>query len=301
MNKTTSFLRSFLKWVCILAAAGNLIFLFLFDYQLPGFLQRSAPASEETETFSSEANTAASIELEVPTQKLIYDGSETLDLMDDVSVIDHSGVARQDIDVFVSVKSGSSRKEKIIEYSATDEEGHRVTAERTLSIAGNYSGPLLEVLGDLPDIAEEELSSLAAVLIEDGIVKAEDGFGNDITSSVTASVKSEANGDGECIVTLSITNFLNDTSALDVAVSTQTSGPVLRLTTNKVTLSVGDSFSFYDYIASAQDEEGNSLFQQISMKGSVDTSTPGEYVLEFYCADYSGNVSPTKTLTVTVK
>lgn len=304
MNKSTNFLRLFLKWVCILLATGNLIFLFLFDYQIPGFHHFSPSAnSTVTESDASETESAnnATIKLEVPFQKMEYDGTEELNLMDGVSVIDMSGIARKDIQVFVYIKTGSSRKEKIIEYSATDDEGHRVTAERKLSLKGSYSGPTIDVLGDMPSIMEGDLDSLVPLLTADNLIKADDGFDNDVTSAVTASVKSEANDSGDCIVTLSITNFLNDTYSTDVMVSTQIDGPMLKLTTDKVTLNAGDSFSFYEYIAAAQDEEGNSLFESISIKGSVDTSTPGEYVLEFYCTDSNGATSPTKKLTVIVK
>ena len=122
-----------------------------------------------------------------------------------------------------------------------------------------------------------------------------------MAGSITPSVKTDADESGACVVTLSVTNLLNDTYAADITVATQTSGPVLRLTTDKVTLKVGDSFSFFDYIAAAEDENGNSLFRSISMNGSVDTSTPGTYTLEFYCTDDNGVPSPTKTLTVVVE
>lgn len=304
MNKIFNFLRFLFKWICILLAIGNLLFLFLFDYQIPDFLRpyfSSDPILEETEAIEAETAVDPTITIEVPSHKLEYDGSDDLDLMDGVSVIDISGIARKEIQVFVSMKAGNTRKEKIIEYSATDENGNRVTAERKLSLIGSYSGPFIEILGEMPSVMDDELPSLASLLADEGLIRAEDGFGRDVTTSVTSSIKSEDTESGECIVTLSITNMLNDTYSTEVTVSTQFDGPMLKLTTDKITLNTGDSFSFYEYIAAAQDEDGNSLFESISMKGSVDTYTPGEYVLEFYCTDASGTPSPSKKLTVIVK
>lgn len=305
MNKTTNILFSFLKWLITILAVGNLIFLFVFDYQIPGFLRlpflSAGSAVEETEGSETETTDSALIRINVPSQALSYDGSGKLDLMDGISVTDANGTEQSDIKIFSSIKAGSSRREKIIEYSATDANGTRVTAERTLTLAGSYAGPSIEILGDMPSVMEDELPSLASRLASDGLMKADDGFGKDVTSSVISSVKSEADDSGSCTVTLSIVNLVNDTYSLDVNISTHISGPVLRLTKDKVTLNVGETFNFFDYIAAAQDEEGNSLFESISMRGSVDTSTPGEYTLEFYCTDSSGTTSPVKKLTVTVK
>ena len=203
--------------------------------------------------------------------------------------------------VFATLKAGSSRTEKIVEYSITDENGARITAERRLRLSSNYVGPNIEILGTIPDITEEELGSIVPLLTSENLIAASDGFGNDVTSSITSAIKSQANASDDSVVTLSIINMLNDSFSTDVIVHIQPEGPVLKLTADKVTINAGDGFSFYEYIAKAEDTEGNSLFNNISMNGSIDPYTPGEYVLEFYCTDSNGASSPVKRLTVTVK
>lgn len=299
MRTFTKVLVSFLKCLIVLAAAGNLVFLFLFDYHLP-FLPANT-LETESEHNEPETQIAALLQLSVPSKPMNYDGTAKLDLMDGVSVRDLSGIEQSDVKVFATLKSGSSRTEKIIEYSITDENGTLITTERRLRLSSNYTGPNIEILGTIPDIAEEELGSLVSLLTSENLILASDGFGNDVTSSITSAVKSQANASDDSVVTLSIVNMLNDSFSTDVIVHTQPDGPVLKLTTDKVTISVGDSFSFYEYISTAEDEEGNSLFNSISINGSVDPYTPGEYVLEFYCTDSSGTSSPVKRLTVTVK
>ncbi len=299
MKTFTKFLTFLLKGLIVLAAVGNLALLFLFDYQIP-FLHSG---TVETESEHDETDTAglALLQLFVPSKPIEYDGTGKLDLMDGVVVRDLFGIEQSGVKVFSTLKSGSSRTEKIVEYSVTDENGTRITAERTLRLSSNYIGPNIEILGTIPDIEEEELDNIVALLTSENLIFANDGFGSDVTSSITSTVKSQANVSDDSVVTLSIVNMLNDSFSTDVIVHTQPDGPVLKLTTDKVTISVGDSFSFYEYIAKAEDEEGNSLFNSISMNGSVDPYTPGEYVLEFYCTDSNGTSSPVKRLTVTVK
>lgn len=303
MNKKNSFLFSVFKWLITLLAVGNLIFLFVFDYRLPGFFSFSSSKAEEAEHPQPE-RAAASVDskllqIKVPSQPLTYDGSTILNLRDGVSITDASGIEQTDVTLFSTVKPGPSRRQKMIEYSVTDASGNLITAERPLNLGSNYAGPSIELLGDVPDLAEEDLSDLAAILISENLVQADDGFGADITSSITASID-EADASGSLNATLSVVNLVNDTCSLNIELASQTSGPSLRLTTDRTTVSVDEEFSFFDYIASAEDEYGNSLFESIHVEGAVDTSTPGDYVLEFYCTDDAGNTSPVKTLTVTV-
>lgn len=309
MNKTRKFFASLLKGVIALLALGNLVLLFVFDYRIPGFSlpdrftsSTPAPSSEQPSTsVETESSGSSALKIVVPSEALSYDGTDELDLAKGVSVQDASGAERKDIKLFSTIKAGNARNEKVIEYSATDENGNRITAERKLTLGSNYAGPSIHVEEDLPNLSEEELPNLVSKLIEDNLISADDGFGQDITSAVTSTVKSEEDESGDCAVTLQVVNMLNDSYSADVTIHTRTSGPVLKLTTDAVTLNVGDTFSFYEYIAAAQDENGNDLYGNIRMDGSVDTSTPGDYVLEFYCVDDQGNVSPKKKLTVTVQ
>ena len=315
MNKIKKHFPVFFKWLIVALAAGNLIFLFVFNYQLPGFIRlpfagsdadgsdtSSQTSSESTDVDTSTDTNTATLQIVVPEGTLTYDGTGTLNLMDGISVTDASGNEQTDIQVFSTIKAGDSWREKIIEYSVTDTSGNRSTAQRPLQLGENYTGPTIEIRGDIPDLRAEDLPVLVSLLIDKNLLYANDGFGQDISGAVTSSVESSADASGNTTVTLSLTNMVNDSYSIDVTVHTgATSGPVMKLTTNNVVLNVGAAFSFYDYIQTAQDEDGNDLYSRITVNGAVDTSTPGTYTLEIFCTDTEGNKSNTETLTVTVR
>lgn len=309
MQKNPKNTALIIKALIVALALGNLIFLFVFNYQLPGFLrfsskkETSSQESEDLQTATDENDTTSSAEsswtIQVPSEALNYDGTTELNLDDGVTVLDASGT-EQNVDVFTTIMAGESAGKKIVEYSVTDADGNRITARRDL-ILSNYSGPSITLLGEIPEMESEEVPNLITHLTSSQLLFANDGFGNDITSSTTAAITNEDDENGEYTVTLSITNMFNDTFSTEVVVNIPTSGPVIKLNTSEVTLKVGENFSFYKYIEYARDEEGNSLSGNISMQGSVDTSTPGTYELEFYCSDSKGNISPRKKLTVIVE
>lgn len=320
MNTLKKILLTYGKWIIAFLAVANLVLLFIFDYHIPFLGSRGTKVETITSTTENDAEDSdingdnsniggsdssgsgeSTLQLHIPSDALTYDGTSNLDLLNGVVVSDASGTERSDIQVFTTIKSGSSRKEKIIEYSVTDENGQRVAAERQLNLGDNYTGPKIEVLGDMPVTSDEEMVNLMTVLISNHLIQADDGFGLDITDSVSASVKSEADTSGNAIVTLSVTNIVNDSYAVDVNVPTVLSGPTIKLTTDRVTLQAGDSFSFYNYIEYARDDDGTDLSRYISVEGTVDTYTPGEYTLEFFCNDTDGNISDKKTLTVIVQ
>ena len=315
-----------LKWTITLVAVGNLIFLFVFDYKLPiksetisadlletdvSERQTRESASPESETFQStetetesppsETTTEPSLEFQITEKTLTYDGSSELNLLDGVSLVDTAGNTHTDVEIFSSIKPGTNSKEKIIEYSASNFNGTRITAKRTLQLGYDYPGPMIELHGEIAAIPAEELSSILQILHGSQLITANDGFGKDISTSITASAPSFPDDSNVAIVTLSVTNLVNDSCAVDVIVPLLADGPTIQLTTSQVYLKIGESFSFYDYIASAVDANGNDLHRNIILDGSVNTSTAGTYVLKFSCFDSSGELSPIKTLTVIVE
>lgn len=298
-----------LKWGVVVLSVANLIFLFVFHYRIPGFLRfwESDPIDATATVIDADAageDTApdTALQIQVPEEPLYYDSSQALDLTDGVTLVDETGAKRTDIRLFSVIKAGSSQKEKIIEYSATDESGTRITAQRALVLDDSYTGPFIEITGEMPALSADDLPVLVSLLNTKGQIHAEDGFGNDVTGAVTATVKTPADESGNTVVTLAITNMVDDFYSVDVTVFTgSVSGPRMKLTMNSVTLQEGESFNFYNYIDSATDDEGNDLHHRITVEGSVDTDTPGTYSVEFYCMDEDGNRSNVETLTVTVQ
>lgn len=306
------FFKTFFQIILFFLASGNLIALFVFNYNLPGLQKITGPSyaagtnttiasPESLETTNKNENfTDTSLTINVPDGILSYNGIGTLDLAEGVTVTDTSGNL-VDCDIFTSIKAGASSKNKIIEYSVEDADGNRITAERTLKLGDNYHGPSIEVNGDIPTLTKEELNHITTLLIDSNLLKGDDGFGQDITSSITASVKSTDNLNGSSIVTLNVVNMLNDTVSKDISVSVEIDGPILKLSTNRVTINRGSRFDALRYVEFARDKNGQSLSSRIRVSGSVDTNTPGEYSVEIYATDYDGVKTPVQTLKVTVE
>lgn len=337
MSKLKHFFRSVFKWVIALLAVGNLVYLFVFDYQLPGFIQSRLPetvvttvtpktisdtiaesadsasssadssaSGSDTSEDASAGSTGSSLTIEFPEEELYYDGSGSLDLIAGVTVLTADGKEYSNMGLFTTIKSSKMPNEKIIEYAITDSNGKQVTAERTLKLSSDYSGPSIDLSDEPTGVSQSDLARIEDLLVEEGILHADDGFGRDISSSVTSEASPIADTD-QYEIALSVTNMLNDSYVkkfyvtVSDAGTTPTSGPVLTLTKTDVFLEVGDSFTFQDYIESAKDDDGTELFQSISVNGSVDTNTPGTYELDMYCSNYSGETSPIVTLTVHVE
>lgn len=297
--------KNFLKVLLLILAVGNLGALFIFDYSIPGVNSSSSNAGlsdnqTTTNSLSKDDSSADSLTINLPEGKMTYDGSGSFDLSDGVIVTDASGNV-VDNKIFTSIKTGDSIRNKIVEYSVEDSDGNIFTATRDLELSSSYHGPSIEVFGDIPLLTYDELNNISRLLIDSGLIKGDDGFGKDITSTVTSSVKSEDPASGSAIVTLSAVNMFNDTFSLDVTVQYAPDGPILKLTTNRVTINKGESFDALRYVEYARDENGQSLSSRIRVSGSVDINTPGEYSIEIYATNYEGLKTPVQTLKVTVK
>ncbi len=343
MTRRQIFLRFILKWVLVILAVGNLIALFVFDYQIPGLSRLfSSGSSEETAAAVSSSGTGR-LTIEVPDGDLTYSGSGELDLTEGVKVLDENG-EESDAKLTYVVYDGSSANEKRIEYSASDASGTIVTASRRLKITGQYSGPTIEIESSLPTFESSDLEMIAEVMIDRNLITAYDGLGNNITDSITAMAQPGA-GSNSYIVTFTATNELGDsgTAIATIMVSDDDSedadgssdedgdsdsdsssdedggsdsddsgssssddeededGPVIRLSTDEVTISAGSSFNALEYVTTAQDADGSDLFGNISIDGSVDTDTPGTYTLRFFVTNSAGEFSRVKTMTVYVE
>jgi hypothetical protein len=79
-----------------------------------------------------------------------------------------------------------------------------------------------------------------------------------------------------------------------------TGKPIIRLTTDRVTLNVGDSFNYANYIKDAVDDKDN-VFRRIQIRGNYSTKNPGTYTLTFSATDSDGNRSNEEKLTLVVQ
>lgn len=79
--------------------------------------------------------------------------------------------------------------------------------------------------------------------------------------------------------------------------------PVIKLTDSAVTVSLGERFSVLRYVKEITDDkdERSRLYNNIEVKGSVDTNKSGTYELQYFVTDSDGNRSADANLKVTVE
>lgn len=117
---------------------------------------------------------------------------------------------------------------------------------------------------------------------------------------------------------VSVTEAAENESETETETETETEGniehPVIRLTTNEVELSIGQSFDCMTYIAGCRDDVDtiDDLYRRIIVNGTdkngnevgtgtISTYSVNEYYLNYYVVDSDGNRSNVEKLTVTVK
>lgn len=79
--------------------------------------------------------------------------------------------------------------------------------------------------------------------------------------------------------------------------------PVMALTTDQMTIKVGDDFDPLSVVQGAVDDKDdiNTLYQNIHADGIYDTKTEGSYEIRYYVTDSNGNASEPHIFTLTVE
>lgn len=159
----------------------------------------------------------------------------------------------------------------------------------------DYTSPRFSIEEPLIYYKSESIALLDRISVEDCI----DG---DITDSVRVSSLS-ATSDAETYqVTVQVTNSMGDTARLELPVI-QLEGfsirPEVKLTSYLVYLSTGASFDAESYLVYVGTPDGRGDKDDVQITGSVDTSTPGTYMVR-YTYPY-GTTSGTSILTVVVE
>ena len=303
--------------VVSVVAIANLAALFLFQYQFPeswnlpfGLSTAKPEQTSETDALltdglnqdgTEEEPIDEGIRLEIPTAPVSYNGTGLLDLMYNVYVVNADGTTAQGVEVETSISEGSSRREKIITYTAVTPGGNTLTAERVLNLGNRYTGPSINILAALPFCPVGEAAEYSTRLKDEGVISADDGFGEDLTDSVVSSLKRYNAAEEEATILLSVTNRFGDNYETEVIVPMNATGIVLTLSAKYATIKVGETFSALDYIDQCYDAEGNSLTSRVVREGDVDSNTPGEYPVTVYCTDAQGTKSMVRNMTVSVE
>ena len=201
---------------------------------------------------------------------LVYDGTGELDLLDGVSAQGEDGT---DLTNRLNAKIVLAGNDKEIRYSVSGENGQIVYKERDL-VLKNYQGPAI-IANDHLSFDAKDLSNLVTVLNERGELKGLDGFGKDITNQIT--YQREKVSDGIYRLTFTLNNIYLDSTSLTVKanISGAISDPILELYRSSIELDVGSVFYPEDYIKIANDENGNSIKDQVKISSLPNTMHPG--------------------------
>ena len=207
---------------------------------------------------------------------LVYDGTGELDLLDGVNAIDEDGT---DLTSNINAKIVLDGNDQEIRYSVSGENGQIVYKERDL-VLKNYQGPAI-IANDHLSFDAKDLSNLVTVLNKRGELKGLDGFGKDITDQIT--YQREKVSDGIYQLTFTLNNIYLDSTSLIVKanISGTISDPVLELYRSSIEIDVGSSFYPEDYIEVANDENGNSVKDQVKISSSLNTMQPGVYNVSY--------------------
>lgn len=159
----------------------------------------------------------------------------------------------------------------------------------------DYRAPRFSVNEPLIYYKSESIALLDRISVTDVI----DG---DITDSVRVSSMSATSDAETYTVTLQVTNSMGDTARLTLPVI-QLDGvsirPEVKLTTYLIYLSQGSSFEARSYLSNVETPDGRGDNASVQISGSVDTNTPGTYMVR-YTYPYNGT-SGSSILTVVVE
>lgn len=283
--------------ICILALI-NLAALFIFHYSDSSLLTGKNDTDEFSSVDKSTAAEDAGYAFSFEPDSLTYDGNSELDLLEGVTLTGPDGTSA-DTEIYARISTGDSISEKIIEYSADTDAG-QITASRELKLK-NYRGPSITLPDPLPKVEETMLDSVLTVIPDNGTFLADDGYGNDITSSVTFSYTRDESFPAKVHYIFTVTNMFNDSAVTEADFTIADPRPVVTLTANAVTIKKNSGFSPEAYIASAVDTDGSSLLQSVTIEGQVDMRQPGTYTLIYTVTGADGRSSLPAELVVTVE
>lgn len=227
---------------------------------------------------------------------LVYDGTGELDLLDGVSAQGEDGT---DLTNRLNAKIVLAGNDKEIRYSVSNDNGQIVYKARNL-VLKNYQEPEI-IANDHLNFDVKDLSNLVTVLNGWGELKGLDGFGKDITNQIT--YQREKVSDGIYRLTFTLNNIYLDSTSLTVKanISGTISDPVLELYRSSIELDVGSVFYPEDYIKIANDENGNSIKDQVKISSLPNTMQPGVYNVSYQLTSSDNSVIVTKNLEVKIR
>ncbi|MBQ6392930.1 MAG: hypothetical protein IJH60_05425 [Eubacterium sp.] len=289
-----------LRYLFTALAAVNLVLLFVFNYNVPGFsyvitkLENFRDHVEGVDGTSAEADNTVVFEYDKETYT--YAGKGEFDPTVDVTVKSLAG-NELSMDYLSFSVTGEGSKE--IEYSYKSEDGQYYgTTRRELKLE-NYNAPVIVLSGEAPGLNDNNLAKVADLC--EGIYTAMDGYGKDISDKVTISAVPDTQYNGEFIVQFSVTNLFGDTAKNELRTTAQFEKPHMKLVKTEETLIRGETFDPLSYVLYAVDADGSNLKDLVDYEGEVDTFKTGVYKVKYELTTPNGQSIKNKELTVHVE
>lgn len=254
------------------ALSGVLVLFLLFREANKPESTYLSPGSNPTQTQSSDS----AFSFDPP--ELTYDGVGEIDLLKGVSLNGVSGQPLRDL-VFTKIHDGSHTSEKVIIYSADTENG-KVTARRTLRLI-NYHKPEVTLPDDLPEVTPDTANSMVALLLEQGTLTVDDGFGNESADKLTASYETDSKNSSILHYTFYYDSMFGDDIYRKVDTKLTSAAAILVLRENEVTVPKDSDYNPFDNLISAQDADGADAMREVVCTGRVNTAKPGVYPVTY--------------------
>ena len=269
----------------LIAIAGILVLFFLF--REANKHDSASLAADSEQALTQDGDSAFSFD----PPELTYDGTGEIDLLSGVSLNGITGQPLHDL-VFTKIQNGSHTSEKIIIYSADTENG-KATARRTLKLI-NYHKPDVTLPDDLPEVTPDTAGSIVSLLLEEGTLSVDDGFGNEAADKLTASYEMDSKHSSLLHYTFFYDSMFGD-NIYRKADTKMTGSSVLILRENEVTVPIDSDYNPFDNIVSAADADGTDAKRDVVCTGRVNTAKPGVYPVTYTLNE----VSLTAVITVT--
>ena len=219
------------------------------------------------------------------------DGEADSALLESVTAID-----KRDGDVtgtlrIVSVRKSDDGASASLVYAAKDDAGNVTTKTRVMPLAGAAENAGTAAPETQSQGAAAESAASEAAQSEAETASASSAATDEDAATPTLEPETQAEQADEAV---------RNTLAADA--------PRLYLKVHYVTIPVGGKFSYMSYISQLTDDKDSSatLSQRINVGGAahsgrLDTSTPGNYDVEYSCDDSDGHKSNVAILHVTVQ
>ena len=255
----------------VVAIAGILVLFFLFrEANKP---DSASSAADPEQAMTQDADSAFSFD----PPELTYDGTGEIDLLSGVSLNGITGQPLRDL-VFTKIQNGSHTSEKVIIYSADTENG-KATARRTLKLI-NYHKPDVTLPDDLPEVTPDTAGSIISLLLDEGTLSVDDGFGNEAADKLTASYEMDSKNSSILHYTFFYDSMFGDDIYRKVDTK-MTGSSVLILQKNEVTVPRDSDYNPFDNIVSATDADGADAKRDVVCTGRVNTAKPGVYPVTY--------------------